>query len=181
VQRNPFFSRAGLPGFTGRGPGSTPVAIANRANTTVVPLAGGAYTVEKTAGVNGTYDASAVSALGLAGSFTLRLRNLVAGDKMAGMNTDPLTDDSYVSLDRAWQSAAGLWAVYESSNQRIGGLADATYAWIWRRSGIVYYGRGVALPSVGSADWSAADASTLFFDCSLRDTNAKFEILLVTP
>jgi hypothetical protein len=187
VQRNPNFSRAGLPGFTGRGPGSTPIAIANRAGMTVTSPSTGVYQVLKTAGVD-AYNASAVSAIGLAGDFTLRVKHLQNGNTVqgyfAGMNADPLTDDGFAGIDRAWNrfEAGSSWNIYENGAQILAGLADATYCWMWRRTGQLFYGRGATFGvALAAPDRQVADANILFFDSTAFSINDKFEAQLVAP
>jgi hypothetical protein len=157
-----------------------PVVIANNANTTVAALGDGGYSVEKTGGVNGAYDASAVSALGCAGDFILRIKNIATGEYMVGMNTDPTTDNNYTSIDYWWAFYGGL---YWQTNGGANGMASAPFAWIWRTGTNLYFGTGATFEDVLAAPNSVvADVvATLYFDSSLFATGAKFEAHLLIP
>jgi len=67
------------------------------ANAGGVSVTGG--TIKKTGGVNGTWDASARSALSLSGGAQVGFSPATLGDMAVGLNSDPDTNASYSSLD----------------------------------------------------------------------------------
>lgn len=154
------------------------LAITNHANTTV----GGAglFTVKKTGGVAATYDASAVSTT-LSGDFVLRLKSITSvGNWAAGMNSDPLTDDNFTSIDFAWLFDAGTasWGVYESGGAIAAGLSGA-YAWIWRTGTSLGYGLGLTLAAAqASPTRTTVSSAALAFDSSMTTVNDQFEAML---
>lgn len=173
--------------------GGTPSAIIvsdfadHGGNTTVVVGGTGTTTVQKTSGIDG-YNASAVSGTALSGDFTLRIKHLQNGTTanayFAGVNSDPLTDDAQTGIDYCFLRAEGAstWQIWESNSQKNLGLADQTYCWIWRRNGVLYYGRGALLSTAQAApDRSVPTTATLFFDSSLYSVNDKFEVFLTIP
>lgn len=163
----------------------SPADVVNNANTTVTPLGGGEYTIEKTAGTDGAYDASAVSTTSFSGDFLLRARLLTEGANsnltMVGMNSDPLADNNYASIDYAWAWAHGsdTWWIYQGGTMILQFLAPATYVWIWRQGTSLKMGRGATLAdAAASPDQSLTSSATLYFDSSLWSTGDKFEIYL---
>lgn len=88
-------------------------AIINRANTSV-----SGRTVTKSGGTNGAYDASAVTSASWTGAATLSFRAAsTAIGFFAGLNTDPMTDDSFGSIDYAFRcDYDGTLMIYESGS-----------------------------------------------------------------
>jgi hypothetical protein len=78
--------------------------IVNNANTSVVDLGSGVYTVEKTGGSTASYDASAVSTVGMAGNFVLRIKNLSGLDELHHWRQFRPADrrQLFDSIDRGW-------------------------------------------------------------------------------
>lgn len=160
------------------------LAIVNKANTTVYHLGSSVYSVEKTGGAAATYDSDAVSSVGMASDFVLRIKPVnYTGPWMAGVNTDPLTDSSYTSLDYAMQNNSGSWNLFESSVQVVVGIAEATYGWIWRVGTDLFYGVGAtfAIAKVSPSRTVNSVSSTLYFDSSVSGSASKFEVLFYLP
>jgi hypothetical protein len=159
-------------------------AIVNHNNTQVLASGGGVFTIEKISGAVDTRDAGAVSSAGIAGDFALRLKHLSTIDNLAwnaGMNSDPLTDDDYASIDFSWfyTPSSTLWTVGESGAFPTGNFADATYAWIWRSGTTLGYGRGADLATAqASPDRTVTSSATLYFDSSIPSIGGQFEALL---
>jgi hypothetical protein len=158
--------------------------IVNHNNTQVLASGGGVFTVEKISGAVDTRDAGAVSQIGLTGDFVLRLKHLSTIDNLAwnaGMNSDPLTDDDYASIDFSWfyTPSSALWTVGESGAFPTANFADATYAWIWRVGTTLGYGRGADLATAqASPDRTVTTSATLYFDSSIPSIGGQFEVLL---
>lgn len=78
---------------------------------------------------------------------------------MMGLNTDPLTDQSYTSLDFAWYIAAGALSIYESGTSVVGGLGYAAFD----HFSITYDGRIVRYMKNGVQIRAVAAAGKKFF------------------
>lgn len=159
---------------------SAPALIVNRSGTSVVPLGDNVYTAEKTAGTF-AWDSDAVGTVGYAGDFYLRLKQLTGGTGFyAGMNTDPLTDSSYTSIDYALVFTGSAWLVSESGatvGSSFGSASD--YGWIWRSGTTLGYGHGATLAAAMAApDRTLTTSATLYFDSSLVQLGDKIEIAI---
>jgi hypothetical protein len=162
------------------------IEIVNHNNTRVVHVGSGAYTIEKISGAVDTRDAGAVSSVGIDGDFVLRLKHVSTIDNLAwnaGMNSDPLTDDDYASIDFSWfyTPSSALWTVGESGAFPTGNFADATYAWIWRSGTSLNYGRGGDLATAkANPDRTVTSSATLYFDSSIPSIGGQIEAQLYT-
>jgi hypothetical protein len=99
---------------------------------------------------------------------------------MAGLNTDPTTDQSYTSIDYAWYNDAGSLEIREggSSVTTVGTLTAATFLAITNDgSNIRYYKDDVTTP----VRTVAASGLTTFFDCSLYDPGTGLNSLRFGP
>ncbi|KQM73441.1 hypothetical protein ASE72_02055 [Sphingomonas sp. Leaf20] len=110
-------------------------------------------------------DAFSTSAYTGAASVSFRLTSSGGGDIMAGLNTDPLTDSSYMSLDYAFYRSGVQLFAYESGVQAFGfgGVADAT------RLRIDYNGRTITyfIDDVPRRQIAVGRGLTYYFDSSL--------------
>jgi hypothetical protein len=158
--------------------------IVNHTNTQVTHLGSGVYAIEKTGGVDGTRDAGAISSVGVTGNFVLRIKPVSTADAFgwdAGVNSDPLTDDDYTSIDFGWfyQPSALNWASTENGVFGVTGLPSVTYGWIWRNGSTLGYGRGADLATAqASPDRTTASTGTLFFDSAIANIGGRLEVLL---
>ncbi len=166
---------------------SSSYAIVNNANTQVLHLGSGVYSVEKIS-ASGAYDADAVSTVGMAGDFVLRLKNISNGSPvnawLAGVNSDPLTDSNFTSIDYAflYNQTSGQWGIYENGGAVAVNLGNDTYAWIWRAGTTLGYGRGADLATAKAApDRTQTTSATLYFDCSIDPLGSQFEVYLYDP
>lgn len=158
--------------------------IANHANTTVAAQGGGVYRVTKTGGVNGSADASAVSATAMPGDFTIRIQTLQTNKDIGfGVNADPLTDDSYTSIDRMLLFTAGAAVVVYENGSSV--VAPASYVtsqyWFIRRTGSAIEIRvgtstDIALSSLVANFTSLS--GTLYFDSSLLGSSGAADVLI---
>jgi len=92
---------------------------------------------------------------------------------MFGLNSDPLTDESFASLDYAWYVSGGFYQIYEN-----GGLVDtipitATTDTLLE---IRYDGKFVTY-FADNINWRTipAPGKSLYFDCSLNSPNFVFD------
>jgi len=155
-------------------------AITDHANTSVVHIGSGVHTITKSAN-DGSFNASAVSSVGLTGDFVLRVKALdIPGGIFVGMNSDPLTDDSYTSIDFAWRNPlTTISEIWESNTQILTGIPSGTYFWIWRVGTTLGYGRGNDLATAqASPDRTTTSSATLYFDSSFLAIGDKVEVLL---
>ena len=179
------FSYSGQPAtLTVPNPALPILTIVNNTNTTITHLGSGVYNVEKTSGATATYNAGAVSSTGATGDFVLRIKGTpgVSGwGQAVGVNSDPLTDDDYASIDNTFVYIPNTdqLSIMESGTNVVTGLANSTYAWIWRIGGTLGYGRGATLGAAqASPDRTVASSGTLYFDSSLPLTADKVEVLM---
>lgn len=162
---------------------ATGQTIANNNNTTVTYRGGSVYEIEKTSGAN-AYNAGAVSSVGMTGDFVLRLRPLIyTNDSLWGVNADPLTNDDYASIDRAFDiNSMTLASAYESGGQVVSAFTIATYLWIWRTGTTLGYGTGADLTTAQASPLrTVTDSNTLYFDSALFQTGTRAEALLYQP
>lgn len=159
-------------------------AIVDNANTLVTHVGDGVHIVEKYTGVSG-YNASAVSQVGIAGNFVLRMRGLTTTSSNyfgGGMNSDPLLDNDYSSVDRLLLNAPSLnrWDLFESGGLITAGVAtNADFTWIWRIGTSLNYGHGATFAAAqATPDRTVTDSSTLYFDSVFTDVGDKLEVLL---
>jgi hypothetical protein len=166
----------------------TPIAIVANGGTIVVAAqGGGVYRISKSGGVDGTWDADAVSSVGAAGDFTLQAvprQNGAAG--IVGMNADPLTDSSYTSIDFAIDFFSDGNVTLFESNVVAGSLGPYSALqtwWIYRRSGRLYYARGGTGPANAEiVRGPVASSATLFFDSSIQNINTcLIDVRLTVP
>lgn len=164
--------------------GSSPVPIVNRANTTVTAQGGGVYRIAKTGGADGAFDASAVSAVGLPGDFTLKMVLSTPNDSQLGwlgVNSDPLTDNDYISGDFGVLLSTGEWYIYESGGNPASFTDNATAVWIARRGTTLTYRQGATFAGAAISRTVPDVPGTLYFDSSIQDTTAVVDVTLTIP
>lgn len=157
------------------------IPIINNVNTTVTNDGAGVYTIEKTSGVDNSYDASAVSSVGVSGDFVLRLEEQTNTGDFLGLSVNPLVSDD-ANIDFAWQLYTGLgWRPEKNSVAQTGFLTPAAYAWIWRIGSTLYWGRGSTLADAqASPDFTDTSSATLKFDSTLAFLNKTNGVLFYT-
>lgn len=165
------------------------VAIVNHNNTTITSLGGGAYRIAKSAG-GSAWNASAVSPTFTTGDFVLRSTRPtnagVSAGGMVGVNSDPLTDDSYASIDFGYffntSANSWYWGLNGAATNNAGDTGDpgsggSLYVWIWRTAGVLGMGRGATLAAAQAApDHTEANSSTLYFDSSLFTSGSQIDV-----
>jgi hypothetical protein len=165
------------------------IAIVNNNNTLVEHLGSSTYLITKIGGTDGARDAGAVSSVGAAGNFVLRLRHVKNGSSptiyewAAGVNDDPLTDDSYGGGNNLlfWMQGAVAWAVFENGVDLVENAIHGIYGWIWRNGSTLGYGSGDTLAAAQAApDRTTTSTGTLYFDSSLWSIGDQFEAQFVT-
>lgn len=166
--------------------GANSIAIVNNNNTQVTHIGGGVYEIEKIGGIDGARDAAAVSTAGATGDFVLRIKPVGAPGAAsgsfqygAGVNSDPLTNDSFDTIDHLWFRVipALLWSIFEAGAD-VGDFGDSPYAWIWRTGSSLSYGRGADLASAkASPDRTVTDSSTMYFDSVTFGLGDKMEVM----
>ena len=149
---------------------TVPLVVAAPAYAVLADQGGGVTRITKGGGVPSTFDASAVSSLGM-GDFVLRINARAAGanDIIAGVSNDPLVDNGFNNVRYGWDvTAAGPGYIFESNVARAGPLAAATYFWIWRIGTTLSYGRGATLAiAQGAPDRQVTESQSLYFDSSI--------------
>jgi hypothetical protein len=156
------------------------LAITNAANTTVTAAAGGrtGYTITKSGGVGGAWDAAATSAT-VADNALLRIR-FGSGQYMAGISPNPAADNSFGNLV-GFAVLSGVLYVYSLGAQVGAGRgAPPAYGFVVFDDATnevrVYtgttdvFGAATLIETVSAMDFAAAG-----FDCSLNDVAANFE------
>lgn len=143
-------------------------AIVAASNTTVSPLTGGDWRIDKTGGVDNQYDASAVSASSIAGDFALRAIDLSPGNSAVfGVNTDPGTSDGWADIDFAAQFYGEDFYIFESGVQIGTTYAHGGTAWIVREAGQIRYLIGPKLRDATVIRTVSDVWGSLSFDCTI--------------
>jgi hypothetical protein len=164
-------------------------AIINHNNTQVLHTGSGVYRIEKISGVDGTRDGGAVSSVGAASDFVLRLKQIATGANTTvyqyggGVNSDPLTDDTHSTIDFLWFyiQGANAWAIFESDIDLLE-VSSSGYAWIWRTGTSLGYGRGATLAAAQAApDRTTTSTGTLYFDSTLWGIGDTIEAAFYQP
>jgi hypothetical protein len=151
-------------------------AITGAANCSVAAAQDGAFTVVKTVGTDGAFDASAVSAAGVAGDLLMRVKPLGTGLCCFGVSADPLAGNDAATIARAFRLSGSLARVSEFGVLKPGSFAIDTYAWIRRSGGVLEYLTGPDL-ATAALKRSIADAGApLFFDSSIAGLGMGFEV-----
>lgn len=169
--------------LSGSGGGAAPAfLVTNSANTTVTDLGGSEYQITKTGGVEATYDASANSSTALTGDFIIRFTPQTDGlGFFVGVNSDPLTDDTYTSIDYALFFTDVPNVQYWESGVAVG-TAKATYTigdnlYLKRSGSTLSYGHGGTDGVTGYTESGTATTSaTLYFDSAFRNSSASVKV-----
>ncbi len=158
------------------------VEIVNHNNTTVTYQGDGVYRIAKTGGSSSSYDASAVSNVGVSGDFVLRLKPITDSGQFVGLSASPLVDDT-TTIDFSWQLYTGFGdRPYISGVAQTGFLTRNTYAWIWRSGTTVGWGRGPDLATAqASPDFTTTSSATLYFDSTFADLTEVTEAYFYIP
>jgi hypothetical protein len=162
---------------------NTTLEIFDNGGTQVLYLGDGAYSIEKTAATS-AYDSGAVSNVGLSGDFVLRIKPLVyTNDHLLGVNSDPLTDNNYASIDFAFNiNGLATASIYESGGFISSGNALSTYYWIWRTGTTLGYGTGADIATAQASPLRTVTSSaTLYFDSAFFAQGSKAEAFFYVP
>jgi hypothetical protein len=128
-------------------------------------------------GTNSAWDASVYSSESWTGAAQLSFMPITpASNFMVGLNSDPLTDNSYGSLDYAFYCTAGDLRIYESGSQvGIFGTYSTTDVLSIQYDGkaVRYYQNGTLLHTTTTGVTAGA---TMFLDSSLYDIGAGFTV-----
>lgn len=161
------------------------VDISNAANTTVTSKEYGWWTVRKTGGVNGTYDAAAVSATSFAGDFVLTIKPAqLTGTAHIGMNADPNTNNSNSGIDYGFVIAT---TTATANNNGASGssttISAATYLFLVRSGTTLTlrYGTSEDYTAATTLQTYSAVSTTLYFDCSIQTANNAYDVRLLNP
>lgn len=154
--------------------------IVNQVNTTVTNQGGGVYRIAKTGGTLDVYDASAVSAVGASGDFTLKIDKTATINQVGilGMNSDPLTADTWQSVDYGLLWSSGSWYVYESATNPATFADNGETAWIRRVGTTLSYLLGNVLETAVVQRTVNGATGTLYFDSSIQDTTVLIDVSL---
>lgn len=150
--------------------------IVNAANCAVAPLAGGAWSIAKSGGAAGAYDASAISAAPIAGPLVLRVKPLASGNWYAGLNPAPAGSVDGASIPYAFFASGGFCRCSELGALKTGSFGVSTYAWIRRSDGLIQYLTGPDLATAALKRSIADPGGALFFDSSIATTGFGLEI-----
>jgi hypothetical protein len=162
------------------------IAIVNNANTAVDYLGNGTYRITKTAGAE-AWDASAVSAAAIPGDLVLRIR---AGqsdlDFFLGVNSDPLTDNSYASLDRGIHFVrTTALSMYENGTILLTPAVYSTsdYVFIKRVGSAITVHKGLTtdIDDASLIYTFTSLAGDLYFDSSFSSVGAIAEVSFFAP
>lgn len=161
--------------------GPPPSGIVNATNTTVAAQGGDVFRVTKSGGVDGSWDASAVSAAGTSGDVLLSVRAL-QNDKhlIVGLSTNPAANTSFSSVERSlWIKAGGSCSAGVGGSEDAGTPYDMTQWLFVRRVGSVT--QALKGPTANVADAAVFHtfgnlAGTLFADSSLSGAGGAFDI-----
>lgn len=149
------------------------------ASGTGVVLVGG-NGADRTSG-GGSWNAGAYSLNGFTGGAYCEF-TATTGTSMAGLNSDPTTDDNYTSLDYAFYFTGAPGSslyIYESGNDRGAfGTFAATdvFAVVYDGATVRYMKNGVVLRTV-----AAAADQRLYFDSSIVSNGAGFRNIRIAP
>jgi hypothetical protein len=158
-------------------PGFYAIVDGSGGNALVNHVGSGVYTISANAG---GFASSAISSLGIAGDFVLRIKALgFAAAAMVGMNSDPLTSTYFDTIDFAWEPTFGQ--IYENSAAAVASPGTtAAYYWIWRIGTNLYYGRGATqIEAAVTPDRTVGGVSgTLYFDSTLGTVGDSVEVVL---
>lgn len=156
--------------------------VTNSVNTTVTGLGDGVYRIEKTGGVDGVVDASAVSPATIAGNFLAKFTVLQNNKGIGGgFSTNPTASAGSVDLIPFFGGDGNL-RIFEAGVLVYGPVAYAANAVIWMRrtSGTLEYISGGATPGAGTVVRTVANSSTLGFDAAVEGSAGKIDVGIST-
>jgi len=156
-------------------------AIVSAANCSVVGTGDGAYTVIKIGGIDGAFDASAVSLSAVAEDVLVRLKPIGGGPFVAGLTADPFGGNDGASIPRAFSVGSGLARPYESGTARSPIFPPDTYVWIRRSDGALDYLTGPTIEEAVARRIAGDAGAPLFFDSSIAATGGGFEVKFGAP
>lgn len=157
-------------------------AIAAGAHTSVSALPGGRWRIEKTAGVEGQFDASAASADPIAGDFVLRAEDLTPGNNLLlGLSNDPGASTGFMDFAYACQFYGTALYIYELGVHVPPVHAHSGIVWIARLAGMISYRIGPDFASAGIVREVSSDGTPLFFDCSIAKAGGALAVRFEPP
>lgn len=164
-------------------PVSSALVITDVSGTTVTPQGSGVYRITKTGGVDGAFDASAITVAGFAADFVIRIQALQTTKAgVFGISSNPAADNSYTSVARyIYFPVSGSLEAGEFGNSAFGEIPAYTTAdrYFIRRTGTTTQLLKGATDSVGAASviytWANL-AGTVYFDSSLSSSAGSFDV-----
>ena len=164
-----------------RGTVTVVLPIVNNVGTSVSDLGGNSYRITKVSG-GFAYNADAVGTVGYTGDFLLRLSpaSTFSGNWIGGMNTDPLTDSDYASIDYGLLSDGTNWFVFESGANIGSSTPHNTFGWIWRSGTTLNYGTGATFGAASASPIRTVTSvsATLYFDSAFANDGTITDIQL---
>jgi hypothetical protein len=161
---------------------TAPTAVTNSANTTVAAAEDtGEYRITKTGGVNGNWDASAVTAAGFANDYLLRIQPKQTNKNMVvGVSLNPTASVSYTGIDRGISfSSAGIAEVMTlgTPGASLGAYTTDQIWWMARTSGTLRIYRGADLATATLVTSLSALAGTAFLDTAFSDSAGAVDVI----
>ncbi len=158
------------------------VAIVAGNNIVVSPLPGGAWRIEKVAGVAGAYDAAAASESAITGDFAVRAIDLgEANSFLFGVSGDPGGDDSFGAINYASWIYGGDAYVFESGAYVPPMRACRGTAWITRTGSVLRYHLGHRPTALNTVRTVTGVTGPLWFDCTIGKLGGAFSARFDTP
>lgn len=158
-------------------------AMINRTGTTVVEVSSGVWEVTKTSADLDWSNSSAISAKGIAGDFILRFTPQQANKElMIGVNSDPLTNDHYNTIDHAiyFTVAGTVDQLYENGVASTVGSTPyiaGTNFFAKRTGSTLSIGFGGSDGVSGYTEkWSRTNANVLYVDSAILNIGAKVQV-----
>lgn len=155
-------------------------AIVNNANTTVNYEGNDLYSIEKTGGTNGAWDASGVSSASITGLSRVRARH-ISGTLTVGMHVNPTADNSIGGYAEIYMDGSTIIAWWFAGNMASVSTSNK-YAWLvrdtvadtfaWYHNNVDDFSSATLLHSMGGL----GTGSTWYLDSSLNTAGAKVEV-----
>jgi hypothetical protein len=159
------------------------VDVSNAANTTVTSKEYGWWTVQKSGGTNGVYDAAAVSATGFSGAFVLAIKpGQLTGLGHIGMNSDPNTNNSNSGIDYGFVINATTATANNNGTNGSATTIGASHYLFLVRSGTTLtlrYGTSEDYTAATTLQTYTSVSSTLYFDCSISTAGNAYDVRLM--
>lgn len=152
-------------------------SLVSGGNCTVTGDGDGMFTIAKTGGANGAWDASAISSTGFAGGAIAEIHAPTGGQIIAGLATTPNASDSWedIPFSLYFENGGTVFAIEEGAFISLGA---------WANGDIFYVVQSVDGSSISYRKGSTlirskpASTTTLYFDSSISELGAVFKARL---